>query len=65
MEKQAKKSTQPLTGWGHVSQTGLRFIWIAIIGFILDQYTKYAVMDSFTLYESVQVLPFFQLYLRA
>ena len=59
MEKQAKKSTQPLTGWGHVSQTGLRFIWIAFIGFILDQYTKYAVMDCFTLYESVQVLPFF------
>ena len=50
-----------LRGWAHISQTGLRFVWIALIGFMLDQVTKYAVMDSFTLYESVQVLPFFNL----
>ena len=56
-----KDESTRLRGWSHVSQTGLRFVWIALVGLILDQVTKYAVMDSFTLYESVQVLPFFNL----
>ena len=42
-------------------QTGLRFLWISAVAFILDQWSKYAVMDSMTLYQSIQVLPFFNL----
>ena len=42
-------------------QTGLRFLWISALAFILDQWSKYAVMDSMTLYQSIQVLPFFNL----
>ena len=66
MEKQANNLTQPeqatkLSGWGHISQTGLRFVWIALLGLIIDQFTKHAVVDVFNLYESVQVTSFFNL----
>ena len=39
--------------------TGLRFLWISAIAFILDQWSKYTVIDSMSLYQSIQVLPFF------
>lgn len=42
-------------------QTGLRFIWIAVLALILDQWTKQAVVDSMTLYQSIQVTSFFNL----
>ncbi|MFC3094723.1 signal peptidase II [Alteromonas sediminis] len=41
--------------------TGLRFLWISILVFILDQWTKIAIVDAMTLFESRQVLPFFNL----
>ncbi len=41
--------------------TGLRWLWLAALIFAVDIGTKLWVMDSFTLYESVKVLPFFNL----
>jgi len=43
------------------SQTGLRFLWISVVAFVLDQWSKYAVLDSMNLYQSIEVLPFFNL----
>lgn len=43
------------------SQTGLRFLWISLVAFVLDQWSKYAVLDSMNLYQSIEVLPFFNL----
>ena len=43
------------------SQTGLRFIWISIVVFLLDQYSKYAVSGSMSLFQSIEVMPFFNL----
>lgn len=42
-------------------ETGLRFLWISAVAFILDQWSKYAVIDSMSLYQSIQVMPFFNL----
>ncbi|MCW8092927.1 signal peptidase II [Alteromonas sp. ASW11-130] len=42
-----------------ITQTGLRFLWISMIVLILDQWTKITVIDSMNLYQSIQVLPFF------
>lgn len=42
-------------------QTGLRFVWISLIIFVLDQITKHAIVDGMSLYESIQILPFFNL----
>ncbi|NMH58963.1 signal peptidase II [Alteromonas ponticola] len=44
-----------------ITQSGLRFLWISMIVLILDQWTKIAVRDSMNLYQSIQVLPFFNL----
>lgn len=41
--------------------SGLRFLWLAALAIILDQWSKHAVMDSITLYQSVQVTSFFNL----
>jgi len=43
------------------SDTGLKWIWLTLLFFILDQITKHAVVGSFDLYESVDVLPFFNI----
>lgn len=43
------------------TQTGLRFVWLAMVVFGLDQWSKYAVVDAMVLYQSEQVLPFFNL----
>lgn len=45
----------------YFKDTGLRFVWISVIIFVLDQITKYAIVDSMSLYESNQILPFFNL----
>ncbi|WP_371195812.1 signal peptidase II [Glaciecola sp. SC05] len=44
-----------------ISDTGLRFTWISIIAIVLDQSTKQAVMNSMDLYQSIQILPFFNM----
>lgn len=41
--------------------TGLRFLWVSVIVFIIDQVSKYAVIGSMDLYQSVQVMPLFNL----
>ncbi|GAB54433.1 signal peptidase II [Glaciecola punicea ACAM 611] len=41
--------------------TGLRFLWISAIIFILDQWTKYAIVQAMTLFESIQITGFFNL----
>ncbi|MGQ0286460.1 signal peptidase II [Pasteurellaceae bacterium 22721_9_1] len=43
------------------NRTGLSFLWLSIITFVLDLGTKYLVVKNFALYESVNVLPFFNL----
>lgn len=43
------------------TKTGLRFLWISLITLILDQWSKHAVLGTMDLYQSVQVLPFFNL----
>ncbi len=45
----------------YFKQTGLRFVWISLIIFVLDQITKHAIVDGMSLYESIQILPFFNL----
>lgn len=42
-----------------MNQTGLRFTWISVIAVILDQWTKQAIVDGMDLYQSIQILPFF------
>lgn len=41
--------------------TGLRFTWISLIAIVLDQVTKQAIVGSMDLYQSIQILPFFNL----
>ncbi|WP_199609394.1 signal peptidase II [Flocculibacter collagenilyticus] len=42
-------------------ETGLRWLWLSFLFLIIDQVTKQWVVATFDLYESVQVLPFFNL----
>jgi len=44
-----------------LSQSGLVWLWLAIIGLVADQATKLYVLANFKLHESVNVLPFFDL----
>lgn len=44
-----------------ITDTGLRFLWISIIAVVLDQWTKQAVVSAMELYQSIQILPFFNL----
>ena len=49
-----------------ITQTGLRWIWIAIAVLVLDQVTKLAILDSFILHERVNYTSFFNLvYVRS
>lgn len=43
------------------TQTGLRFLWISVIVFVLDQWSKLAIMDALDKYEIIQVTSFFNL----
>lgn len=43
------------------TDTGLRFLWLSVIVFVSDQWTKIAVVDSIELYQSVQITGFFNL----
>ena len=40
------------------SQTGWRFLWLALLTFVLDQYTKNLTVEHIELYQAVQITPF-------
>ncbi|WP_028772574.1 signal peptidase II [Shewanella waksmanii] len=40
-------------------ESGLRWYWIVVLVFVADQLSKQWVLASFDLYESIQLLPFF------
>lgn len=42
-------------------KSGLSFLWLSAVAFILDLLTKYIVTQNFELYESVNILPIFNL----
>ncbi|WP_293730905.1 signal peptidase II [uncultured Actinobacillus sp.] len=42
-------------------KSGLSFLWLSAVAFILDLLTKYVVTQHFELYESVNILPIFNL----
>ena len=42
-------------------KSGLSFLWLSAVAFLLDLLTKYIVVQKFDLYESVNVLPVFNL----
>ena len=44
-----------------IKASGLRFLWLTVVVFVLDQWSKYAVLGSMELYQSVQVTSFFNL----
>ena len=39
-------------------QSGLRFLWLTILVFILDQWSKQAIVNTLDLYQSVQITGF-------
>ena len=43
------------------TETGFKWLWITALFLIIDQITKQLVVNSFDLYESMNVLPFFDL----
>jgi len=43
------------------TETGVKWLWITVFFLILDQITKQLVVNSFDLYESMNILPFFDL----
>lgn len=42
-------------------ESGLRFLWITLIAIVLDQVTKFAVVDTMALHESIPYTSFFNL----
>ncbi len=44
-----------------ICSTGLRWLWLAVVVVILDISSKQWVMAHFALYESVPLIPFFNL----
>ena len=42
-------------------KSGLSFLWLSAVAFVVDLLTKYIVVQKFDLYESVNVLPVFNL----
>jgi len=45
----------------NVMNSGLRWLWLTLVFLILDQVTKHLVVDSMALYQSIEVLPFFNI----
>lgn len=43
------------------TQTGLRFLWLALLALVLDQWSKHAVLASMDLYQSIEITSFFNL----
>ena len=44
-----------------IPKSGLSFLWLSLLAFVLDLLTKYIVVQKFDLYESVNILPVFNL----
>lgn len=44
-----------------MKQTGIKWLWLSLATIIIDLWTKYLVVQRFDLYESVNVLPVFNL----
>ncbi|ABN74603.1 lipoprotein signal peptidase [Actinobacillus pleuropneumoniae] len=44
-----------------MKQTGIKWLWLSLATIIIDLWTKYLVVQRFELYESVNVLPVFNL----
>jgi len=44
-----------------LAQSGLRWLWLALIMLVLDQASKLYVVANFSLYESIAVMPMFNL----
>ncbi|AKU63046.1 hypothetical protein ADJ80_04400 [Aggregatibacter aphrophilus] len=42
-------------------KSGLLFLWLSAVAFVADLWTKYLVVQTFELYESINVLPIFNL----
>jgi signal peptidase II len=43
------------------TQTGWRFLWLALLTIVLDQYTKMLIVEHIELYQAVQITSFFNL----
>ena len=44
-----------------LSQTGWRFLWLSLLVFVLDQYTKGLIVEHIELYQAIQITSFFNL----
>ena len=42
------------------TETGFKWLWLTVLLVIIDQVTKQLVVNSFDLYESMNILPFFR-----
>ena len=42
-----------------IKQSGLRWLWLSLLAFVLDQATKLMVIAEMRLYESIPVMPYF------
>lgn len=42
-------------------KSGLLFLWLSAVAFVADLWTKYLVVQTFELYESINILPIFNL----
>ena len=43
------------------SQTGMRFLWLSVLGFVLDQLSKNWILDNIEAYQSIQITTFFNI----
>lgn len=57
----ANTASNDLTAKPSLAQSGLRWLWLAAILLVLDQVTKLYVAANFNLYESISVMPMFNL----
>lgn len=39
----------------------MRWLWIAVVAFVVDQISKHMIVDDMELYQSIQIMPFFNL----
>lgn len=46
------------------SQTGIKWLWITLLVFIVDQVTKYLAHNYIQPFETIEVMPFFNLVIR-
>jgi len=44
-----------------ITETGLKWLWLTLVCLIADQITKHLVASSMDLYQSINVLPFFNI----